>query len=289
MDITLPGDETVHVSMKHYIDKAIDKYPESPRLDTEQADRFHSIVAKLLYVSKRARPDIQLAVSFLCTRVSCSTRNDLDKLIHLLQFLKGTADNVLILGADDKKRNGTWIDAAFAVHQDMKSHTSGCQSLGGGVMHSKSSKQKLNTKSSTESEFVGASDYLPFTLWTKCFMKAQGLNISTGPVYQDNESARKLEINGQASTGQRSRHIDIRYYWVKDIVAREDIVIEHCPTELMLADFLLKPFKEIFFVVSEMSLWDIVTSRPWPLWFHQKSVLDRLTLAKLLKTKITAQ
>ena len=258
MDITLPGDK--NVSMKRYIEEAIDEYqndvtriattpakknlfyidPESPRLDTEQADHFHSIVAKLLYVSKRARPDIQLAVSFLCTRVSCSTTSDVDKLIRLLCFLKGTADDVLILGADDQKRNRTWINATFAVHQDMKSHTGGCQFLGRGVMHSKSSKQKLNTKSSTESEFVGASDYLPFALWTMRFMKAQGLNIATGPVYQDNESARKLEINGQASAGQRSRHIDIRYYWVKDIVAREDIVIEYCPTESMLADFFTK-------------------------------------------------
>ena len=184
-------------------------------------DSFHSIVTKLLCVSKRARPDIQLVVSFLCTRVLCSTEGDLSKLVHLQQFLKGTADNTLILEADRDKRNHTWIDAAFAVHQDMKSHTGGCQSLGRGVMHSKLSKQKLNRKSSTESEFVGASDYLPFELWTMRFMKSQGIDIKTGLVYQVNESARKLEINGQASTGQRSRNIDIRYYWVNDAIERE--------------------------------------------------------------------
>ena len=159
-----------------------------------------------------------------------STEGDLNKLLCLLQFLKGTTDDTLILGADTKKRNRTLIDTAFAVHQDMKSHTSGCQSLRRGVMHSKSSKQKLNMKSSTKSEFVGVSDYLPFVLWTMQFMKSQGINIQNRPVYQDNKSARKLEINGQTSAGQHSRHIHIRYYWVKEAVEREDsIVIEYYP------------------------------------------------------------
>jgi hypothetical protein len=56
------------------------------------------------------------------------------------------------------------------MHQDMKSHTGGAISFGTGTVMSKSSKQKLNTKSSTEAEVVGASDYLPNTIWLKYFM-----------------------------------------------------------------------------------------------------------------------
>ena len=285
MDITLPGDGMVRISMQRYINEAIDEYsnevtrnattpakrslftidPDLPRLDKKEADCFHSIVPKLLYVLKRARPDIQLAISFLCTQVSCSTKNDLGKLIRLLQLLKGTANNVLILTADSNKENRTWIDADFAIHEDMKSHTGGCQSLGRGVMCSKSSKQKLKTKSSTESEFVGALDYLTFALWTMGFMKTQGIEMPPAPIYQDNKSARKLEINGQASAGQRSRHIDIRYYWVKDAEERT-LRLNTIPRNPCLQIFLPKPCRAAFFVDSETSLWGIVTSQFWPLW-----------------------
>lgn len=81
-----------------------------------------------------------------------------------------------------------------------------------GVFHSKSGKQKFNTKSSTETEVVGASDYLPWTIWATCFMEDQGYPMRTKIFYQDNESAMKLESDGRKSCGDKSRHIHIRYF-----------------------------------------------------------------------------
>ena len=89
----------------------------------------------------------------------------------------------------------SWVDAAFAVHPDMKSHTGGEISFGTGGMVCKSGKQKLVTKSSTEAETVGASDYLPNTLWVQMFLKAQGYKVHQSLFEQDNESAIKLEKN----------------------------------------------------------------------------------------------
>jgi hypothetical protein len=68
----------------------------------------------------------------------------------------------------------TWVDASYAVHDDMKSHTGGAVSFGRGAIMSKSTKQKLNTKSSTKAELVGASDYLPYPIWGKQFLEGQG-------------------------------------------------------------------------------------------------------------------
>jgi hypothetical protein len=119
---------------------------------------FHSIVAKNLYVSLRGRPDVQLPIVFLCTRVSKSTEQDWCKLKRVLEFLKGALDNRITLGADVITVMQTWVDASYAVHSDMKSHTGGTISFGRGTIMSKSSKQKLNTKSSTKAELVGASD-----------------------------------------------------------------------------------------------------------------------------------
>ena len=74
-------------------------------------------------------------------------------------ILNRTINDVRILGADDLGKLFTWIDAAYAVHPNMRIHTGGVMSMGLGVVHAKSSKQKLNTKSSTEAEVVGMSDY----------------------------------------------------------------------------------------------------------------------------------
>ena len=80
-------------------------------------------------------------------------------------------------------------------------------SMGVGCIHHKSSKQKLNTKSSTESEVVGASDYVPWVVWLQSFLKHQGYNLKSSHYYQDNKSAMKLEKNGKMASGNKTRHI----------------------------------------------------------------------------------
>jgi hypothetical protein len=198
MQIAIKDDGTVQVKMGDYVREAITDFGEvvtrsaatparktlfnvntqSPALDKDKADRFHRIVAKLLYISKRCRLDIQLAVAFLCTRVSCSTEEDWGKLRRTLQYLHRTVDEFLILGADSLTAMRTFVDAAYGVHSDMKSHTGGCISFGRWTVLGKSSKQKLNTKSSTEAELVGASDYIPNTIWVKMFLAHQGHHIT---------------------------------------------------------------------------------------------------------------
>ena len=83
----------------------------------------------------------------------------------------------------------TWVDASYAVHNDMRSHTGGRMSFGLGVLMPKSAKQKLNTKSTTESEVVGASEYLPNIIWSELFLKHQGIELKSSHFNQDNQSA----------------------------------------------------------------------------------------------------
>ena len=126
-------------------------------------------------------------------------------------------------------------------------------SLGHGIFHHKSSKQKLNTKSSTEAELVGASDYIAWTLWTKRFLEEQGFKLLRNVFYQDNESAIKLEKNGKASSSGKTRHIHIRYFFMKDTIENEMIDVQHCPTEKMIADFYTKPLQgKLFKVMRDM-------------------------------------
>jgi KUP system potassium uptake protein len=179
--------------------------------------------------------------------VSCSTEQDWAKLKRVLEYLRGTLDEYLVLGADDISIMKTWVDASYAVHGDMKSHTGGAVSFGRGACMSKSSKQKLNTKSSTEAELVGASDYLPYPIWAKKFLDAQGYVLDENIFYQDNQSTIRFERNGRKSCGPNSRHIDIRYFFIKDRIDIENIDVQYCPTEQMLADFFTKPLQGSLF------------------------------------------
>ena len=114
-------------------------------------------------------------------------------------------------------------------------------SLGKGSPISFSTKQKLNTRSSTEAELVGVDDSMAMVIWTRNFLRAQGLEVTDNVVYQDNQSAILLERNGRASSGRRTRHIDIRYYFVTDRIKQGDLRIEYCPTDEMNGDFFTKP------------------------------------------------
>jgi hypothetical protein len=215
--------------------------PECERLDSETGAMYHHLTAKLLYLAKRVRPDLQPTVSFLCTRVQDPDTDDWKKLGRCLTFLRGTKDDPFTLAADGSCTIRWWVDASYAVHPDMKSHTGATMSLGQGCIYSMSSKQKLNTRSSTEAELVAVNDAMSKVLWTKLFLEAQGYQVSDNVVYQDNQSAILLENNGKLSSSKRTRHIEIRFFFVTDNVEKKNVRIEYCPTDDMLGDFFTKP------------------------------------------------
>jgi hypothetical protein len=90
---------------------------------------------------------------------------------------------------------------------------------------------------------VGVNDTVPQIVWTRNFLQAQGYDMGPSDVYRDNQSAMLLEKNGEASSGRRTRHINIRYLFVTDRVAKGEVIIKYCPTKEMLADFLTKPLQ----------------------------------------------
>ena len=188
-------------------------------LGTEEKETFVHIVMQLLYLSQRARPDIRTAVSFLCSQLNRPDTDDYKKLCRVIKYLCGTIDLPLRLSGDGSGTIRWWVDALFAVHADMKGHTGGTLSLGHGSVYSMSTKQKLVSRSSTEIEVIGVHDVMPQTIWTNYFLQAQGVKVEDTIVYQDNMSSMLLEKNGRSSSSKRTRHMNIRYFFIKDQVA----------------------------------------------------------------------
>ena len=277
MNITFKKDGTVIIVMKHYIEEALEAFPEnnkkkantpakkdlftvdknSPSLDEERATIFHSLTMKVMYVCQRSRTDIITTIAFLCTRVTKSAEQDWKEPKRLLEYLWSTIDDVLILGAEDLRSIGSFVDVSFAMHEDMRSHTGGGMSFGRGILMGRSTKQKLNTTTSTESEVVGAAEYLPLVVWLMKFLEHQGYKVQSRVLYQDNISAIRLEKNGQRSSSRRTKQIDIKYFWVKDRLRSEGIEVVYCPTNSMAADFFTQPLQGAIFT----KLCDIVMGR----------------------------
>jgi hypothetical protein len=183
------------------------------KLSNEAAAAFHTIVAKALYITKRARPEISLVIAFLTTQVRSPDIEDWDKLRHLMEYLRGDRDRPLILGADDGRMLMWYVDALFTVvHPNMHSHTRGGKTIGRGFTISVSTKQKLNAKSLTESELVGVEGMMPIILWTCYFLLSQGYGVIENLLIQDNKSSILLERNGKASSGKCTSHINIHYF-----------------------------------------------------------------------------
>jgi hypothetical protein len=250
----------VKITMEGYVDELLKSYDvqgvaatpalehlfkvrDSPELSHKGREEFHSKLAKIMYLAKRVRPDLLTGSIFLTTRVNCATEDDEAKLDRLYRYLNGTKELGITLKPNGNIKIRAKIDASFAVHIDGKSHTGLCISIGdyGFIMY-KSCKQKLVTKSTAESELVGISDGVAEVIHIREFMINQGHDVGAAIIYQDNMSTIALAEKGR-STSERTRHINIRYFFVHDRIASQEIVIEYLHTDDMVADILTKPIQ----------------------------------------------
>jgi hypothetical protein len=122
---------------------------------------------------------------------------------------------------------------------------------------SMSLKQKINTKSSTEAELVAVDDAMNFVEWIQLFVEQQTKSLQDTSIIkkfgldtviqQDNTSTIQLENNGQASSTKRTRHINIRYFYVTSKIKEGSIHVIYHPTKEMVSDYLTKPLQGSLF------------------------------------------
>jgi len=235
------------VSMKAYIDALMEEYEvvgsaaspakndlfdidrSSPLLSEKERQVFHTKVAKALYVAKHERLDAMLAVAFLTTRVTVATEQDQEKLDRLFKYFNANRDIPLIVKPNSLMKVEGYVDASFCTHQvDAKGHT--------GVVVS--SKQKIVTKDSTESELVGVSDKHLTILQCADFMSGQGYGDSTAILLLNNTSTITLITTGGGK--YRNKYLRVRRAVVKDQVDSGTLVVKYVPNGQMLTDVLSK-------------------------------------------------
>ena len=210
-----------------------------------EKSKFHSVVAKLLYLGKRGRPDILMPVQFLCTRVQTPTKQDQLKLERILGYLQFTKSWTRSFVRSTYKRVETYIDASFATHQDGKGHSACVVMLGDTLVHEVCKKQKIVTKNSTEAELVALSDLLLEGELIEQFIIELGRLMEEDFVkdihliHQDNKSTMTMVISGGGKP--RTKYMQVREEYVKERLQSGEVVLRYVNTKEMLADLLTKP------------------------------------------------
>ncbi len=141
-----------------------------------------------------------------------------------------------------------FVDAAYGIRSiDRLSQTGVCVMLDTALIVAWSSKQKLVTKSSTKSELVACSDSLVYRLIIRNILDELSIPHNGITLHQDNEATIKL-IKSPRSMSIRTKHISIRYFFIRDIITRKSINLVHTRTLEMIADILTKPLQGKLFL-----------------------------------------
>lgn len=233
------------------------------RTDAEDAEMkgvpYCQILGKLLYVSTKTRPDICFAVGILSRHMHAPRPVHWNALKRVLRYLSGTRSYGLVIRPTDMIVRAH-ADADWAGGTDRKSISGFFVSLGGVPVMWRSGKQTCTALSSTEAEYVSLSTCAREVHWLLKLCAELGIHQTEAvSIFQDNSGSCSW-ANDSANFG-RTKHIDVRLHFVRDLVQNGKIEIKQVPTDKMLADMLTKPLFGPAFVrgISTLSIQDVRT------------------------------
>jgi len=204
---------------------------------------YKSLVMALFYIAKKIRADILFPVAYLATECANPTMDHMLKALRVLAYLKGTADLKLThnCNSDSVSKLFAFVDASYAIHKDMKGHTGAWfTDMMNNPFFWSSSKQKVMGKSSTDTEIIGVHCHMNSMEQLKSLHDEITGGKDPIVLFQDNLSAKFLMEHGDSSS-DKSKHMKVRYFYIKEKVDEGIIEIQHKGTDEMWADLLTKP------------------------------------------------
>jgi hypothetical protein len=196
-------------------------------------------VGGLLYAVTSTRPDIAAAVNQVCRFMQDPGKPHWEAVKRILRYLKGTTENGLLLGGDSTDLAG-YADADWAGDVDKRKSVTGYVFYLGQAPISWNSKlQPTVALSSTEAEYMALAAAAQEALWLRNLLK--GMNVqqtNATTIYEDNQGC--IKLTKATKDHARTKHIDIRHHFTRDLIEQNQISIEYCPTEEMVADALTK-------------------------------------------------
>ena len=206
--------------------------------------KFQSIIGSLMYIAVSTRPDIIASVSILSRKMKNPTETDMNEAKRIIKYLKHTINYRLKLGYQETEELVGYADADWAESEnDRKSNSGYLFKYNGSSISWASRKQTCVALSSTEAEYIALSEACQEGLWLikllKDFDKVINLPIK---MYEDNQSC--ISLTGNQNYSKRTKHVDTKYHFIRDLKEGNIIKLIYCSTEHMIADLLTKPIEK---------------------------------------------
>lgn len=266
------SEEGIFINQAKYVNDILSKYklsdcsvkktPMSPgsKLDSDPSGKsvecklYRGMIGSLLYLTA-SRPDIMFATC-LCARFQANPKEShLFSVKRILRYLKGTKNLGLWYPKDSGFELLAYTDSDYGgCRLDRKSTSGSCQLLGGKLVSWSSKKQNCVSTSTAEAEYVAAASCCSQVLWMKTQLRDFGMDINKIPILCDSKSAIAISVNSVQHS--KTKHIDIRYHFLKDHVEKGTIEMYFVPTEFQLADLFTKALdeKRLFFFISKLGM-----------------------------------
>lgn len=215
------------------------KNPESIQSNTNIP--YREAVGSLLFAARVSRPDIEYAVNYASQFLDCYSQEHWQFVKKILRYLKGTVDFGITFGNSGSLDSlHGFTDADYAGCLDTRKSRSGFVFVLNGAPISWSSKRQCVVSLSTaESEYIALAHGVQEAVWLRQFLLELNVDFKEIKIFVDNQAAIKLASNSECH--KRSKHIDVRYHFIRDIVNTKQVELEYIPTTDQLADIFTKP------------------------------------------------
>lgn len=216
---------------------------------------YRNLIGCLMYLSVCSRPDISFAVSYLSQFNDCFSEEHWKAAKRVVRYLKGTVEYGLTFEKGDMRITG-YADADWAANEiDRRSYTGYVFHIGNSLVSWESRKQRTVALSSAEAEYMAISDSCKEAVFLRTFL-LECMNLTCDiTLWNDSQSAQKLCVNSICHA--RTKHIDIRHHFIRQLVSEKIVRIGYVPTDEMIADVLTKSLareKHVKFISSFMML-----------------------------------
>jgi hypothetical protein len=224
--------------------------------------QYQSAVGSLMYAMTATRPDIAAAVSKVSKFMANPSQSHWVAVKHILRYLNGTSHYGLVFsGANSAVKLVGYSDADWGGDLDTRRSTTGYVfQLGGGSISWASRQQPTVALSTVEAEYMALSDATKEAVWLRALLLELGYGQDSATIiHEDNQGCLSLAKNPVHHN--RTKHIDIRYHFIRSHIAGDEIKPTYCTTEDMVADILTKPLDK----TKHLGFTDSLGVRPTPL------------------------
>ncbi|KAJ8517721.1 hypothetical protein ONZ45_g5159 [Pleurotus djamor] len=246
--LSLPLDPNIRLTSDHS--------PKTTKECAEMAKKpYAELVGSLMFVMTGTRPDIAFPVQTFSRFTKNPGITHWNEVIRCLRYLQGTRDHWLTYGGKEQVLVG-YADADGSMAEDRKAISGYAFMINGGAVSWSSKRQNLIALSTTEAEYCAATHAAKEAVWLRSFI-SKIFDISHMPattLFSDNQSA--IALTKDHRFRARTKHIDIRYHFIRWVVEKESLRLVYCPTEDMVADALTKalPSATVKHFASELGL-----------------------------------